>query len=71
VVGYYRRNMNTESLSKRRGRPAGSNSFARIRMVDLLKMVGENAVVPVSKVWLRNNGIEAVDIKVATVPQAI
>lgn len=48
--------MNTES-PKRRGRPPGSNSFAKIKLQDLISMVGENAVVKVSTMWLRENHI--------------
>ena len=46
-----------QAQSKTRGRPAGSNSFIRIRLSDLAAQMGENCVVPVSKVWLRENGI--------------
>ena len=48
--------MNTES-PKRRGRPPGSNSFAKIKLQDLISMVGENAMVKVSTMWLRENHI--------------
>lgn len=48
--------MNTES-PKRRGRPPGSNSFAKVKLQDLISMVGENAVVKVSTLWLRENNI--------------
>ena len=50
--------MNTDNIKRSKGRPVGSNSFIRIRACDLIKMVGEMAVVPVSKVWLRENGLE-------------
>ncbi len=46
-----------QAQSKTRGRPAGSNSFIRMRLSDLAAQMGENCVVPVSKVWLRENGI--------------
>lgn len=40
----------------RRGRPSGSNSFVKIRLEDLVNMIGNQAIVPVSKVWLREMG---------------
>ncbi len=49
--------MNTES-SKRRGRPPGSNSFVKIKLSDLIALVGEGAVVPVSRIYLRENSID-------------
>ena len=48
--------MNTSS-PKRRGRPPGSNSFAKIKVQDLVSMVGEHAIVKVSTTWLRENNI--------------
>jgi hypothetical protein len=63
--------MNNESNIKRRGRPAGSNSFVRVRVADLVKLVGDNVSVPVSKVWLRENGIEAAQPVALVVPQVI
>ena len=59
--------MSNEAHAKRRGRPAGSNSFVKLRLSDLIRIVGEGAVVPVSKVWLRENGIQSGD----TVPTPI
>jgi len=50
--------MNQENIKRSKGRPVGSHSFIRIRACDLIKMVGEMAVIPVSKVWLRENGLE-------------
>jgi hypothetical protein len=65
--------MNSNNIKQGRGRPTGSNSFIRIRACDLIKMVGEMAVVPVSKVWLRENGLELVEtqIKIATAAPAV
>jgi len=63
--------MNTESNQKRRGRPAGSNSFVRVRVADLVQLVGNNVSVPVSKVWLRENGIEATQAVAVAIPQVI
>jgi len=48
--------MNSAS-PKRRGRPLGSNSFAKVKLQDLISMVGENAVIKVSTLWLRENNI--------------
>ena len=48
--------MNSAS-PKRRGRPPGSNSFAKVKLQDLISMVGENAVIKVSTLWLRENNI--------------
>lgn len=49
--------MSNQPTEKRRGRPAGSNSFERIKIADLLSLVGQNGSVPVSKVWLREMGV--------------
>lgn len=61
--------MNSDNIKRGKGRPAGSNSFVRIRACDLIKMVGEMAVIPVSKVWLRENGLEPMEpqIKITTI----
>lgn len=56
----------------KRGRPVGSNSFVRVRISDLVKISGQNAIVPVSRVWLRENSVEVVQLiqsKVATIPK--
>lgn len=42
---------------KQRGRPKGSNSFVSVNIQDLIKLVGPNAAVKVSKVWLRELGL--------------
>lgn len=52
----------------RRGRPPGSNSFTKIKMEDLLRLVGADGSVPVSKVWLRDLGVVEVG---ATAPVVI
>lgn len=64
--------MNDTNEPKRRGRPTGSNSFERIRLKDLLEIMGENSVVPVSTVWLREQGLTVaplVNITVAAAPE--
>jgi hypothetical protein len=50
--------MNQENIKRGKGRPVGSNSFVRVRLCDLVNLIGSNATVPVSKVWLRENGFE-------------
>lgn len=47
-----------QEQKKTRGRPKGSNSFAKVKLTDLISLVGEEAVVPVSKIWLRENSID-------------
>jgi hypothetical protein len=63
--------MKTETETKRRGRPAGSVSFVRVRMSDLAKLVGSDASVPVSKIWLRNNGLNVTVAELPQIPQVI
>ncbi len=65
--------MNQENIKRSKGRPVGSHSFVRIRACDLIKMVGEMTVIPVSKVWLRENGLEFSEpqIKVITAAPAV
>jgi hypothetical protein len=60
--------MSNETQAKRRGRPQGSNSFVKLRLEDLIAIVGTGAVVPISKVWLRDQNIS---IGAAVVPVAI
>ena len=59
---------------KKRGRPVGSNSFAKIKMSDLLNLVGQDGTVSVSKVWLRELGVDLVEqpatIRLTPVTQA-
>jgi hypothetical protein len=54
--------MSNEANAKRRGRPAGSNSFVKIKMTDLIRLVGEGGVVPISKVWLREMGVAVAEV---------
>ena len=67
---YFRGDMNQENIKRSKGRPAGSNSFVRIRARDLIAMVGESAIIPVSKVWLRDNGVELVSPQMTIVAEA-
>jgi hypothetical protein len=43
---------------KSRGRPAGATSFVNVSMEDLTKRFGSAQAIPVSRIWLRNLGIE-------------
>jgi hypothetical protein len=68
--------MSNEANAKRKkGRPAGSNSFVKIRLCDLVALMGDQLIVPVSKVFLRENGIDTgekpatLSIAPATEPQ--
>ena len=70
-VCYFRGDMNQENIKRSKGRPAGSNSFVRIRARDLIAMVGESAIIPVSKVWLRDNGVELVSPQMTIVAEAL
>lgn len=42
------------NVKRGRGRPKGSNSFAQVQIKQLLTMLNEEAVIPVSSIWLRN-----------------
>lgn len=44
--------------SKQRGRPKGANSFANVSLADLNNLLGPQASVVVSKMWLRDLGID-------------
>jgi hypothetical protein len=41
-----------------RGRPKGSTSFTRVRLLDLTNYLGKEAPVVVSKKWLEQIGFE-------------
>jgi len=42
---------------KKRGRPAGSTSFTRIKLKDLADQLGQQATIVVSKRWLEEIGL--------------
>jgi len=42
---------------KKRGRPKGSTSFARVNITDLTNEVGKNASIVVSKKWMEEIGL--------------
>jgi len=42
----------------KRGRPAGSTSFVNVDMRTLNRLFNENVSVQVSRIWLKNLGIE-------------
>ena len=56
-----------ENNAKRRGRPAGSTSFQKVKLSDLTNNLGPNAAVIVSKKWLDTIGFEVVDTKTTKV----
>jgi len=43
--------------AKKRGRPAGSTSFTRIKLRDLADQLGQEATIVVSKRWLEDIGL--------------
>jgi hypothetical protein len=49
--------MSNEAQTKRRGRPAGSTSFVRVNISDLIDSMGPNAKIVVSKKWLEEIGL--------------
>ena len=49
---------NTSNIKPSRGRPAGSNSFVKIKLSDLAQLVGAGMQIPVSKVWMREMGFD-------------
>ena len=50
-----------QKQTKQRGRPKGSNSFAKLKLADLISIVGADGIVPVSKVWLREKNVDIVE----------
>jgi hypothetical protein len=50
-----------QKQTKQRGRPKGSNSFVKLKLSDLISIVGADGIVPVSKIWLRENGVGVVE----------
>lgn len=50
-----------QTQTKQRGRPKGSNSFVKLKLTDLISIVGADGIVPVSKVWLREKNIDIVE----------
>ena len=44
----------TSAAKRGRGRPSGSNSFANVQIKQLLTLLSEDAVIPVSRIWLRD-----------------
>jgi hypothetical protein len=44
----------TSTAKRGRGRPAGSNSFANVQIKQLLTLLSEDAIVPVSRIWMRD-----------------
>ena len=50
-----------QEQTKQRGRPKGSNSFVKLKLTDLISIVGADGIVPVSKVWLREKNVDIVE----------
>ena len=47
------------NTKRKRGRPAGSTSFIRVRLVDLVGHLGSKGNVVVSKKWLEDIGFSS------------
>ena len=58
---------------KKRGRPAGSTSFTRIKLKDLADQLGQQATVVVSKRWLEEIGltVDPSPVKTETTKEAV
>lgn len=56
------------SNSKQRGRPKGANSFVKVSMTDLAKIVGPQSSVVVSKIWLRDLGAAVTESDSVSIP---
>ena len=50
-----------QDKTKQRGRPKGSNSFVKLKLTDLISIVGADGIVPVSKVWLREKNVDILE----------
>jgi hypothetical protein len=62
--------MSNETHIKRRGRPAGSTSFVRVKLSDLIDSMGVNANIVVSKKWLEEIGLTTETPALTILPQA-
>jgi hypothetical protein len=67
---YTAADMSNETHTKRRGRPAGSTSFVRVKLSDLIAAVGVNANIVVSKKWLEEIGLTTETPALTILPQA-
>jgi hypothetical protein len=56
---------NEANIKRGKGRPAGSTSFIRVNISDLINAVGQNARIVVSKKWLEEIGL-TIETPVAT-----
>ena len=43
------------------GRPKGSRSFINVKLAELKNFVGDDALIPVRKVWLHEVAIQLMD----------
>jgi hypothetical protein len=50
-----------QKQTKQRGRPKGSNSFVKLKLSDLMSIVGSDGIVPVSKIWLREKNVDILE----------
>lgn len=50
--------MNNKATKRGRGRPKGSTSFVKVRVSDLMRYIGKDSTVIVSRRWLQDMGIE-------------
>ena len=48
----------SNNTKRKRGRPAGSTSFVRVKIADLIGLLGTNVTVTVSKKWLTEIGLD-------------
>ena len=58
-------------IPKKRGRPRGSTSFARVNITDLTNAVGRNATIVVSKKWMEEIGLTVDPAPVKSIPAAV
>jgi hypothetical protein len=59
-----------EHIKRKKGRPAGSTSFVRINISDLINAIGQNANIVVSKKWLEEIGLTVETPALTILPQA-
>ena len=60
----------SNNTKRKRGRPAGSTSFVRVRMADLIDHLGSSSSsVIVSKKWLTEVGLEVKTVPLKVIPK--
>jgi hypothetical protein len=50
--------MTDNATKKGRGRPKGSTSFVKVSVSDLMRYIGKDSTIMVSRKWLKDMGIE-------------